>query len=321
MIGIEHISTFFGTRRVRVRDLPERMELADEERTLLDNLGIESVVADDSYDGLDLAVEASRRLLADNGLDPKEIDLVLLLEGRAPAQLMASGAARLQAALGASNALAFTLGDLGCVSIAAALEMAQGLLANGRRRALIAYGSRPATARRFRYPVTVLGDGGFAITVTADAGRNRILSHRVEVNGDYWDLFSIDVRDKAPGEWRESCKSVQVYSFGLAIESRNRFRRLNERVLEEAGLARDGARHHVMQNISVGAFGFYESFLGIEFADGCFENLERYGHLGPMDVILNLQTGVETGVFKPGDRVLMMNNSPVAAWSSTVLQI
>lgn len=321
MIGIEHIATFFGTRRLRVRDLPERPELSDEERTLLDNLGIESVVADDGYDGLDLALEAARRLISTNGLDPQEIDLVLLLEGRAPSQLMASGAARLQAAVGASQALAFTLGDLGCVSIAAALEMVQGLLANGRKRALIAYGSRPATPRRFRYPVTVLGDGGFALTVTQDAARNRILSHRVEVNGDYWDLFSVDVRDKAPGEWRESCKSVQVYSFGLAIESRNRFRRLNERVLGEAGLAPADIRHHLMQNISVGAFGFYESFLGIEFADGCFENLERYGHLGPMDVILNLQAGLTSGAFRPGDRVLMMNNSPVAAWSSTVLQI
>lgn len=322
MIGIEHIASFFGPRRVQVKDLPERAGLSDEERTLLDNLGIDSVVADDGYEAFDLALAASRKLLADNALDPREIDLLILLEGRAPAQLMASSAARLQAAIGATGALAFSLGDLGCVSVSAALQVAQNLLAAdlAKRRVLIAYGSRPATPHRFRFPVTVLGDGGFALTV-ARTERNQILALEVQVNGTYWDLFSVDVRDRPPAEWRESCRNLQTYSFELAIESRNRFERLNRAVLAAAALAQGEVRHFLMQNISVGAFGFYENFLGLEFADGCFENLSRYGHLGPMDVILNLERGLASGAFRPGDPVLVMNNSPVAAWSSMLLRI
>lgn len=50
-------------------------------------------------------------------------------------------------------------------------------------------------------------------------------------------------------------------------------------------------------------------------------NIRSYGHLGPADVLLNLRTGLDTGEFGPGETVLVMNNSPAAAWSSALVRL
>jgi 3-oxoacyl-[acyl-carrier-protein] synthase-3 len=71
----------------------------------------------------------------------------------------------------------------------------------------------------------------------------------------------------------------------------------------------------------LGAFRFYEDLLKIKFAPVCYDNLKNYGHLGPMDIMLNLGSGIESGLFKKGELILLMDNSPVAAWGSILVQI
>lgn len=53
----------------------------------------------------------------------------------------------------------------------------------------------------------------------------------------------------------------------------------------------------------------------------CATHLARYGHLGAMDVVLNLDRLVASGELRPGDRVLVLNNSPVAAWAVSLWEI
>lgn len=235
---------------------------------------------------------------------------------------MASEATRIQAAVGAARATTFSVADLGCVSINSAFLVARALLDSNDSwtNVLIAHGSKPPSPRRFRYPVTVNGDGGVAVLVTRDAAP-RIADLALETNGEYWDLYRVDFKDKPHRDWVEECKSLRDYSFKLAIESRNRFSAINENVLARAGKTIGDVDHFVMQNLSAGAFRFYEEFFKIEFAKACKVNLARYGHLGSMDVPLNLHTGIETGEFARGDVVLVMNNSPVAAWSTMLVEI
>jgi 3-oxoacyl-[acyl-carrier-protein] synthase-3 len=37
--------------------------------------------------------------------------------------------------------------------------------------------------------------------------------------------------------------------------------------------------------------------------------------------MLNYQAGIDKGLFQRGDKVLIMNNSPVAAWSAVVIEV
>jgi 3-oxoacyl-[acyl-carrier-protein] synthase-3 len=114
---------------------------------------------------------------------------------------------------------------------------------------------------------------------------------------------------------------VRRYSFSLAVESKKRFARMNEELLSRHGLTMSDVDHFVSQNISMGAYDFYEQAFDISFAQVCRQNLAGYGHLGSTDIALNLGSGLDSGEFQPGDLVLVMNNAPVAAWSSMLIEI
>ncbi|HEX2296770.1 MAG TPA: 3-oxoacyl-[acyl-carrier-protein] synthase III C-terminal domain-containing protein [Actinomycetota bacterium] len=320
MTGIASIGLSLDGGPARIVDLPEHAALDEPARHVYERLGIDTVLVD-GRDASDLAAAAAAEALDAAGLGAGDVDALVAVQGRVPPFLMASEATKIQSAVGAARATTFSVGDLGCVSVSAAFLVARSLLeANpGWDNVLIAHGSKPPAPRRFRYPVTVNGDGGVAVVVTRGAAP-RILDVAVETNGEYWDLYRVDFKDKPHREWAEECKSLKTYSFKLAIESRNRFAALNEAVLGRAGKTMADVDHFVMQNLSAGAFRFYEEFFGIEFAKACKTNLARYGHLGSMDVPLNLHTGIEDGEMSPGDLVLVMNNSPVAAWSTMLVE-
>ncbi|MEV0222606.1 3-oxoacyl-[acyl-carrier-protein] synthase III C-terminal domain-containing protein [Streptomyces sp. NPDC050704] len=305
-----------------VTALPEYPGLSDADRALVDGLGITSVGEAPGTGSSELAARAVRELLDARGLDGGEVDALLLIGGRVPDYFVASEATRVQHEAGLTGALSLTVTDLGCAASSAALLTARALLEStpAWRRVVIAHGCRPAGPRRLRKPVTVNGDAGMAVLVEPHGGM-RIVDMVMETDGRYWDLFRVEYRDRPHQDWQEVCVDEPRYSFSLAVESQKRFTALNERLLARQRLSLADVDHFVMQNLSEGAYRFYEEGLGITFAAVCRDNLRRYGHLGPIDILANLRDGVESGELAPGDLVLVMNNSPVAAWSSTLIEV
>jgi len=322
MTGIAAVRILLPDTRTALTALPEYATLTEEDRTLVAGLGIETVAEAPGTDSGELAAAAVRDLLADRGLDGRDIDALVLVGGRVPAYFVASEATRVQHLAGLTRALAFTVTDLGCAASTGALLTARSLLATtpSWSRVVIAHGCRPPGPRRLRRPVTVNGDAGMAVLLEPD-GAMRVLDVEMETDGQYWDLFRVDFRGRPPAEWAEVCTDEPRYSFRLAVESQKRFAALNQRLLRRSGLDMSDVDHVVMQNLSEGAFRFYEEGLRLTVAAVCRDNLRRHGHLGPVDVLANLHGGVGSGEFAPGDLVLVMNNSPVAAWSSTLIEV
>ncbi len=321
-IWLSAIEVVLPDRTLLAQTLPEVAELSPAERQTLNGLGIDTVLDAAPADADELAAQALRQLFDRGAVRPHQVDALIMLEGRAPERLMVSSATRVQHDAGLSRATAFTVAGVGCVSSSAALTLARSLLLSepSWSHIAIAYGSRPTTARRYRHPVTILGDGAFAALVSRD-GQSRILDGVHHTDGRYWDLFQVEFRDVGSMDWRERCRDPQEYSFRLAVESQSRFAALNTELLERNRLKQGDLAHVVMQNLSTGAFQFYERALRMHFAACCLDNLQAYGHLGAMDIMLNLHAGMESGEFGAGDLVLVMNNSPVAAWSSVLIEI
>ena len=306
-------------RTVAVDALPA---LTADERAACAGLGIEEIRADDTVSATDLAASACRAALAEAAVDPGDVGALVLVEPRAPDALLASDVTRLQALLGLAEATAFTVGGLGCVSSTPALLTARGLLAADPRlnHVLIAHGSKPAAPRRYRHPVTVNGDGGMAVVVSR-SGPVRLLDLVQHSNGDYWDLFSLDYRTRPASRWVERCRDVREYTFRLAVESRNRLRALYAELLERNGLQPSDIDCHIAHNLSEGSLRFIAEALDTEVAPSCADNLRRYGHLGPADVLLNLHTELRAGGKRPGWRAVLVNASPAAAWSAALVAL
>ncbi|MEU7558242.1 hypothetical protein [Streptomyces eurythermus] len=382
-----------------VTDLPERATLPEARDRQLLALGIDRVRVAGGLTETDLAERAALGALADSGTDPADLDGLLLVQGRAPEYLMASEATRLQHRIGATRALTLGVGDLGCVSSSAAIEIGAALLRGrgGPGRILVAMGVRAAATARYRPPMTVLGDCGAAFLLTTgddDSGgalsiaggatgggasypsdgdtagaapytngsgpsavggapytsgnapcpsgsggpyapgddtagraprpaggrtaRYRLLGQELRSDGRYADLFRIRYRELPPERWAEECADENAYSFQLAIESRNRLRDLNAELLRRCATTQDELAAVVMQNLSMGAFAFWQDALGLKIADVCRDNLAGHGHLGPADVLMNLESLAPS--VPAGGKVLVMNSSPVAAWCTALVE-
>jgi len=317
-LAVRATADFLPERVAKVVDLPELAELPADRRQACLDLGIEQVRADPRYDAVELAANAAGKVLAETGARP---DALVVIGSRAPERLMSSEATRLQALLGLSDALTFSVGGLGCVSITPALLTARGLLAADPAldQVLVVHGSRPPTPRRYRHPVTVSGDGGQAVLLSR-TGPLRVLDMVQATNGDYWDLYTVRFRDLPEGDWREECADPRRYSFQLAVEGRLRLRELYRELLARNGMTTADVNCHLSQNLSAGAFRFTEEVLGVRLAGACAENLVSYGHLGPNDILLNLSTAIAGGELPPGSRAVVVNASPVAAWSLLLVE-
>ncbi|MES9521925.1 3-oxoacyl-[acyl-carrier-protein] synthase III C-terminal domain-containing protein [Streptomyces capoamus] len=318
-IGVGAIHCLVPDERTKVTELPEMGLLGHEEAEFARNSGVETVGVFDGRATAGLAAEAVR------GLGPADTgrpDLLILVSPRSPDVLLGSDVGQVQAEAGLTGTFAFTVDGLGCTGSSAAWALARDLIVAdpGRDSVVIAHASRPTGADRVRYPVTVIGDGAYAMTMVR-GGRPVLRAHRMESDGTFHDLFRVDYKSAPWYEWREECQSADRYRFDLAMHSRQRLGRLVDEVLADAGIGKQDVAATLMQNVTAGAFDFYETLLGLPIHPVCRRHLEEFGHLGAMDVVLNLQLLLDEGGLRRGDHVLVLNNSPVAAWAATLWEI
>lgn len=319
-VGVGLIRTVLPERFVEVATLPEVDLLGPAEADFTRGCGVCTVGVLDGATNGGVAARACRDLLdAAGGLEP---DVLIMVGPRAPDVLLGSDVCRVQADVGLATTFSFTVDGLGCAGSSAAWALARDLLLAqpDRRCVLITHASLPTGADRVRYPVTVIGDGGCAMTMVR-GGRPALRAHRMATDGTFHDLFRVDYRQAPWYEWREECASPDRYRFELALHSRSRLGAMVDEVLAEVGLGRGDVRAALMQNVTASAFDFYRSLLGIEIHPVCAANLARYGHLGAMDVVLNLDALLRGGQLAEGDHVLVLNNSPVAAWAVSLWEI
>jgi 3-oxoacyl-[acyl-carrier-protein] synthase-3 len=317
-IGIGGIGVVLPDRFVSPAALADTEQLDSDQRDFVEATGIRTVGVLEE-EARALAARAVRTLVADTGAEP---DVLLLAAPRSPDVLLGSDVAAVQAGAGLRRAFGLTVDGLGCVGSSAAWALAADLLRAdpSRTSVMLAHASRPTGPDRVRFPVTVVGDGACAMTLVP-GGRPVLRAHRAELDGRFHDLFRVDYKAGPAYEWREVCDDVDQYRFTLALHSRDRLKRLVEQVLADAGVDADRVAATLMQNVTAGAFDFYESLLSLDIHDVCRENLRRYGHLGAMDVVLNLRDLLAGGDLARGDLVLVLNNSQVAAWAVSLWEV
>lgn len=303
-----------------MREIIEKCNLSKSEKEAAIQLGVEQIRVSCELDAVEMAAEASKSAINHAGLTDADIDVIIYLPSRIPTHFISSDATRLQNLLGATNASCFSVGDLGCASINASLYVAQHILNSDLnvKHVLISHGSA-SLPNRYRKGVSVSGDAGMGIILSRDVG-HKILSTKMHTEGRYWDLYRAEFRNILDGAYEEVC-SNETLKFQLALSSRNRYKDLLHEISASFEHGTPNLNHFVMQNLSIPAFKFNEEAFSIRFSNSCYTNCRQYGHLGPIDVMLNFFTGVESGEFGRGQNICIMNNSPVASWGVILVQI
>lgn len=319
MIGLKSMEFCVAEQVTKVAELEEIKNLSPRDQQIFSMLKIDTVSIIEEMDNVDLAVEASRRALTAAGITPTEVDMLIFLQSRAPAYLMSSEATWVQERLGIKQGFSFTVTDLGCANISNAILLAHTFLKSNptMQNILITCGSKPFGSHRYREGVTIIGDGGMGVVV-GRTSRNRIIDVKLVTDGKFWDIYQIDYKKILASDYQEFCANPR-YKFELSLTTRNRFITLNQQLCQENQVEKiDG---YIMQNLSLSAFSFNEDAFKIKVARSCYDNCIRYGHLGSIDILLNYRDAVASGELKEKDLVLIMNNSPVACWSSMLIEV
>ncbi|MFE4966412.1 3-oxoacyl-[acyl-carrier-protein] synthase III C-terminal domain-containing protein [Streptomyces sp. NPDC056660] len=318
-IGIGAIHCLLPDTRVAVEDLPEFAMLDTASAEFARGSGVRTVGVFDENEQAPLAARACRELFEAH---PGEPDVLLLVAPRAPDVLLGSDVCRVQSEAKLNSAYPLTIEGLGCTGSSTAWALARDLLVADPRRGqiVITHASRPTGVDRIRFPVTVVGDGAFAMTMVR-GGRPVLRAHREQADGSFHDLFRVEYKETPWYEWREVCQDLSRYRFQLATLSSRRLGAMVDQVLADAGVDRDRVKATLMQNVTASAYDFYTSLLGLPIHPVCGRHLAEYGHLGAADVVLNMDALLASGELDQGDLVLVLNNSQVAAWAVTLWEV
>ena len=143
----------------------------DEVRKVVDKVGVmERRFADDKTCASDLCYAAAEKLIADNGIDKKEIDLLVFLS-QTPDYRMPATSILLQDRLGLSmSTMAFDI-QLGCSGFINALSIVYSMMQNqGFHKALLLDGETRSKvySRKDRREAFIFGDAGVAALIERD---------------------------------------------------------------------------------------------------------------------------------------------------------
>lgn len=174
------------------KDLEQMVDTTDQ--WIQDRTGIrQRHIAADDQTTCDLAEHAARRALDDAGLEPTDIDL-LLLGTTTPDVVFPSTACLLQHRLGMAECGAFDI-NAACSGFIYALSVADQYIRAGNARNILVVGAETLTRMvdwTDRGTCVLFGDGAGAAVLTADENPG-ILSTHIHANGGFGDLLKVDV--------------------------------------------------------------------------------------------------------------------------------
>jgi len=168
---IRSTGTYVPVRRMSNDELPKHLDTSDE--WIVSHTGIRNrhLAADDEATS-DLSLEAARKALHRGGVDPAEIDLILLATATPDYVGFPATACIVQDKLGAVNAAAMDI-TAGCTGFIYGLETAKGFIASGFARNVLLIGAEILTRHidwQDRNTCVLFGDGAGAVVVGAQEG-------------------------------------------------------------------------------------------------------------------------------------------------------
>ena len=147
-------------------------------------------IAEPGFPTSDLCVEAARKALDDAGVDPAEIDIVVV-GTITPDMPFPSTACFLQAKIGATNAYAMDL-SAACSGFVYSLSTADALIRAGRGKKALVVGSEILSTvvdYTDRSTCILFGDGAGAVVLSECPEGEGVLSCHLHSDGNLWQLI------------------------------------------------------------------------------------------------------------------------------------
>ncbi|MBO2450401.1 ketoacyl-ACP synthase III [Actinomadura barringtoniae] len=279
----------------------------------------------DDQQASDLAVEAARKLLADAGTAPEDLDLLIF--GSASQDLIEPATAHIVAAKLGAACPVFDVKNA-CNSFLNAVQTADALIRTGQhRRVLVCGGETPSRAIRWSvrdraqfvdaFAGYTLSDAGAAMLLEAVPGSGPCLGPGSGPDGDsgifYRDFAAVstawDIGTLPGGGSMHPRDPEHSYFSGDGRRLKDAFLangpEIFVRALENTGLGWDDFAVVAVHQVTMPYLEVLRSVLGIP-ADRLVVTLPEHGNVASATLPLQLATAIEEGRCGPGDRVAMV---------------
>ena len=310
------------TRVVTNADL-ERM-VATSDTWITERTGIrERRVAAPEEACSDLGVKAAERAMASAGIDPLQLDLILVATctGDSP---LPSTACLIQERLGAKRAAACDI-SAACCGFVYALAVADAYVKTGMQRVLIV-GSEVMSALMDwtdRSTCILFGDGAGAAVIAASESDRGLLSTHLHSDGNFWDLICVPgggsrfpPSEKMVSEGLQYLKMKGNETFKVAVKSLEEVARES---LAANGLTIDDVDVYVPHQANIRILTAVADRLKLP-AEKILLNIDRYGNTSAASIPLALDEGVRDGRIRDGSLVMMAAFGGGLTWGAALMR-
>lgn len=321
---ISGTGSFLPEKRLTNDDLSKMVETSDE--WIVQRTGIrERRIAGKDDSTASLASHAATRALKAAGLEPKDLDLVIVAT-ITPEMMTPATACFVAQSLGLSTTPAFDL-SAACSGFLYGLDVASMYLKNGRYRHILVIGAETLsriTDYTDRGSCILFGDGAGAVVLSrSDEPGRGIVYSSMQADGGGWDLLycmpgsrhPIDQTLVAGKQQFLKLKGRDVYKFAV-----QRFYELIDDAMRKCSLSVDQVKlivpHQVNQRIIDSAM----EKLGIP-PDKAFVNIDRYGNTSAASIPIALDEAVRSGKLQRGDVVILVAFGAGLTWANSVVRM
>jgi 3-oxoacyl-[acyl-carrier-protein] synthase-3 len=272
----------------------------------------------------DLAVVAGERALVAAGVDPEQVDLIIVATNT-PDMLFPATACLVQDRLGASRAGAFDL-LAGCTGFVYALTVGAQFVVSGAYKTVLVIGSEVISKIldfEDRNTCVLFGDGAGAAVLQAVPGDRGILAARLGSDGS-GGLFI-----HQPGGGSRipaSHESLEQRLHYLKMNGREVFKfavrvvgKVAAEVLDDAGLKQEELDFFIPHQANIRIIEVAAKRLGLPM-DRVLVNVDRYGNTSTASVPLALNEALEQGRIKDGDNVVMVGFGTGLTWAAVAMK-
>lgn len=292
-------------------DLSKMIETSDE--WIITRSGIrERHIAAPDESTSDMAVQAARAAMADAGVEPAEIDL-LIVATITPDLPLPAVACSIQHKLGLpTHAACFDL-NAACSGFVYGLDTACAMLASGRYKKALLIGAEKLSSIvdwNERTTCVLFGDGAGAVVLGVSDEENKgLIGTKLGAYGDSVDLLCIP---KGGSNCPATAESIAAGDHFMKMKGKEVFK-LAVRAMDEA--ARDILEQHSLHADQIGLVIPHQANLRIIEAiakylelpmDRFYVNVDRYGNTSAASVPLALDEARKSGRIKPGDITLLV---------------
>jgi 3-oxoacyl-[acyl-carrier-protein] synthase-3 len=309
-------------------DLERSLETSDE--WIVERTGIrERHIGEPGESLAALSVDAARRAMAEAGVGPEDVDLIVLSTAT-PDRLLPSTACDLQALLGTTRAAAFDI-SAACSGFVYGLATAEGFLASGQARTVLVIAAEKLSAVtdwQDRSTAVLFGDGvGAAVVRPASrpgdpAGRG-LLSVYMRSDGRLAELLC------RPGGGAVRPLSEEVLrdrSYYIKMAGREVFKSAVlamaescDEALRRAGVTADEVDLLVPHQANIRIIEATAKHAGLPMSK-VMVNVDRYGNTSSASIPLALEQARSEGRLREGTLVLLVAFGAGFTWGSTVVR-